>query len=200
MYYPYTHKQDFQKQLYETYYINFIHSIPRDLLEELATNAAKFGVAANIAQVYDQYLDFLCLESNLFSLDMSQTYFQLNNRLAEASQVEDIADNIASALLSVTSTLNTIPVLKFQKGNAAELVAKKLESKLKNYYMNTKNDPGSQLNAATYPVLLLLDRNMDLNSMLAHTWTYTAMIHDILGLHLNRITIQVQKTFTLTNK
>lgn len=38
-------------------------------------------------------------------------------------------------------------------------------------------------------VLLILDRNVDLVSMLSHGWTYQALVSDCLKMQLNRVTV-----------
>ena len=35
--------------------------------------------------------------------------------------------------------------------------------------------------------MVLVDRNMDMATPLHHTWTYQALVHDVLDLNLNRI-------------
>lgn len=40
------------------------------------------------------------------------------------------------------------------------------------------------------PVLVIADRNVDLATMLHHTWTYQALIHDVLNLDSNRVWIE----------
>jgi sec1 family domain-containing protein 1 len=40
------------------------------------------------------------------------------------------------------------------------------------------------------PVLILLDRNVDLIPMLSHSWTYQSLVQDVLNMRLNRITIE----------
>jgi hypothetical protein len=44
-------------------------------------------------------------------------------------------------------------------------------------------------------VLVILDRNVDLTSMLSHSWTYQALVHDVLDMKLNRVTVQVRWAF-----
>ena len=39
------------------------------------------------------------------------------------------------------------------------------------------------------PLLVLLDRNMDMATPLHHTWTYQALLHDVLDLNLNRVVV-----------
>jgi hypothetical protein len=40
-------------------------------------------------------------------------------------------------------------------------------------------------------VLVVLDRNIDLTPMLSHSWTYQALVHDVLEMKLNRVTVMV---------
>lgn len=48
-------------------------------------------------------------------------------------------------------------------------------------------------------VLVILDRNVDLTSMLSHSWTYQALVHDVLDMKLNRVTVQVRGTLSFRN-
>jgi hypothetical protein len=41
-------------------------------------------------------------------------------------------------------------------------------------------------------VLVVLDRNVDLIPMLSHSWTYQALVHDVLDMRLNRVTVSVR--------
>lgn len=41
-------------------------------------------------------------------------------------------------------------------------------------------------------VLVLFDRNVDLVPMLSHSWTYQALVNDVLGMKLNRVTVEVR--------
>lgn len=53
-------------------------------------------------------------------------------------------------------------------------------------------------------VLLILDRNMDFVSMLAHGWTYQALVSDCLDMKLNRVLIAApdkpKKSYDLDSK
>ena len=53
-------------------------------------------------------------------------------------------------------------------------------------------------------VLLILDRNMDFVSMLAHGWTYQALVSDCLDMRLNRVIIAApdkpKKSYDLDSK
>lgn len=40
-------------------------------------------------------------------------------------------------------------------------------------------------------VLILLDRNLDLIPMVAHSWSYQALVSDVLDIKLNRVAVDV---------
>lgn len=44
--------------------------------------------------------------------------------------------------------------------------------------------------------MLLLDRNFDVATLLRHTSTYNALVHDVLGMKLNRVTISKEESST----
>jgi len=46
-------------------------------------------------------------------------------------------------------------------------------------------------------VLVILDRNVDLVPMLSHSWTYQALVNDILGMKLNRVSVEVRPLLLL---
>jgi hypothetical protein len=90
-----------------------------------------------------------------------------------------------------------IPIIRCPKGAAAEMVAARLDRKLRDHILNSKDNlfsgPRTNASSSTHssrPVLILLDRNIDLVPMLSHSWTYQSLVHDVLNMKLNRITIE----------
>lgn len=211
---------DLQKGLYSPAYINFLSSLPRVVLEDFATQTATSGTSDQIAQLFDQYLNFIVAEPDLFSLGMQKahTYWALNSAKTSDEELDAVVDRIVSGLFSVVVTmgklmvlefglstlqilsdrlcLGTIPIIRSPKGAAAEMVAARLDRKLRDHILNSKDNlfSGARPNAAgtpsSRPVLILLDRNVDLIPMLSHSWTYQSLVHDVLNMKLNRITIE----------
>ncbi|KAI0389963.1 snare docking complex subunit [Xylariaceae sp. FL0594] len=189
---------DLQKGLYSPAYINFLSSIPRPLLEDFAAQTATAGTAEHIAQLYDQYLNFIVAEPDLFSLGMEKehTYWALNSAKTKDEELDHVVDRIVSGLFSVIVTMGIVPVIRCPKGAAAEMIAVKLDRKLRDHVLNSKDNlfnarPSSSAGTpASRPVLVILDRNVDLNPMLSHSWTYQSLVHDVLNMKLNRITIE----------
>lgn len=79
------------------------------------------------------------------------------------------------------------------------MIAAKLDRKLRDHILNSKDNlfssqgqrPSSAAGTpASRPVLIIVDRNIDLIPMLSHSWTYQSLVHDVLKMRLNRITVQ----------
>jgi hypothetical protein len=217
---------DLSKAVYETVYLNLTSTLPRPLLEEFASRVARDGTSASVAQVYDQYLDYVVLEPNLFSLlpgpippsnqssattngasttttatttkeaDRSYTtYERLHDPKCGQEEIEAETDRIAKGLFSSMATLGALPVIRCPSGNAAEMVARKLENRIQEHIATSKgatnlfSGGGGNAWSNNRPLLILLDRNIDLVPMLSHSWTYQALVHDVLDMKLNRVTV-----------
>ncbi|CEI67285.1 Protein sly1 [Fusarium venenatum] len=190
---------DLQKGLYSPAHINFLSSLPRVLLEDFATQTATAGTSEHIAQLFDQYLNFIVAEPDLFSLGMQKehTYWALNSAATSDEELDRVVNKIVSGLFSVIATMGVIPIIRCPKGAAAEMVAARLDRKLRDHIVNSKDNlfsgPRPNASSGTHssrPVLILLDRNIDLIPMLSHSWTYQSLVHDVLNMKLNRITIE----------
>ena len=191
--------RDFQNGLYESYYLNFISAISRQKLEDIAGAAVQSGSVQQVSKVVDQYLNFISLEDNLFTLRHQDrepiSYYAINRGDVKDTEMEAIMDIIVDSLFSVFVTLGTVPIIRCPRGNAAEMVAEKLDKKLRENLRDTRNSlfaseaaPGQF--SFQRPLMVLLDRNLDLATMLHHTWTYQALTHDVLDLRLNRVEIE----------
>ncbi|KAL6238288.1 hypothetical protein BDW75DRAFT_201905 [Aspergillus navahoensis] len=188
---------DLQRGLYSPAYVNFLSSIPRPLLEDFASQIATTGTAEHIAQVFDQYLNFIVGEPDLFSLGLgNDAYWRINSAKTSDADLDEIVDRIVSGLFSVSVTMGAIPIIRCPKGGAAELIATKLDRKLRDHILNSKDNLFSANKKATpgvpssRPVLIIVDRSVDLVPMLSHSWTYQSLVQDVLQMRLNRITVE----------
>ncbi|CAG8949931.1 hypothetical protein HYFRA_00004262 [Hymenoscyphus fraxineus] len=192
---------DLSRGLYSPAYINFLSSIPRPLLEDFARQTAEAGTSESISQFYDQYLNFIVGEPDLFSLGLRKenAYWALNSGKTTEEQLEHVVDKIVSGLFSVMATMAVMPIIRCPKGAAAEMIAAKLDRKLRDHILNSKDNlfsaptgrgAASAGTPSSRPVLIILDRNVDLIPMLSHSWTYQSLVHDVLKMKLNRITVE----------
>ena len=171
--------------------------MPRQLLEDFAAQIASTNTTENIAQIYDQYLNFIVAEPDLFSLGMGkESYWTFNSAKVEESVQDAAIDRIVSGLFSVSVTMGSVPIIRCPQSELAKMIATKLDRKLRDHVLNSKDNLFSKQQTNTYsapsrPVLIILDRNIDIVPMLSHSWTYQSLVHDVLKMHLNRITVSV---------
>lgn len=195
--------QDFRNQLYDHYYLNFISPISRQKLEDLATTALQSNCASSVNKIFDQYLNFISLEDDMFVLKQQDremiSYYAINRGNIKDNEMDAVIDYIVDCLFSVFVTLGVVPIIRSPKGNAAEVISEKLDKKMKDnlrdfqnsLFNNTNDFQGGNLPLSFQrPLLVVLDRNMDMATPLHHTWTYQAMAHDVLDLKLNQVRVE----------
>lgn len=188
---------DLARGLYSSAYVNFLSSVPRTVLEDFAAQIVSTNTAESIAQVYDQYLNFIVAEPDLFSLAMGkESYWTFNSAKIEEAVQDAAIDRIVNGLFSVSVTMGAVPIIRCPQSELAKMIATKLDRKLRDHVLNSKDNLFSKQQSNTYatpsrPVLIILDRNVDLVPMLSHSWTYQSLVHDVLKMHLNRITVEV---------
>ncbi|KAG2045099.1 Sec1-like protein [Suillus americanus] len=209
--------EDLDKCLYESFHLNFVGPLPRALLEELAASVASAGTGDLVEQVLDQYLSFIAPSPSLFSLlsplppttpssqagpSQSQpvtSYTLLNSPSSTEQQIEEEIERVSNGLFSAVVTMGHVPIIRAPKGNAAEMIAKKLDIKIRDAILSASRIHGatsslfaqdaSGLSNLQRPLLLILDRNVDLVSMISHGWTYQALVSDCLEIKLNRVVV-----------
>ena len=75
-------------------------------MEDFASEIAENGTAEGISQMYDQYLNFIVGEPDLFSLGMGKdTYRALNSAQTQDEVIDAIVDRTVSGLFSVVVTM-----------------------------------------------------------------------------------------------
>jgi len=109
--------------------------------------------------------------------------------------------DIVTGLFCVLVTLGVVPYIRCPRGGAAEVVAAKLDGRLRETLSQRGNlfaeasaaaaAAAQPAAAASRPLLCLFDRSFDCASCVQHSWTYQPLCADVLGLRLNRVAVQV---------
>lgn len=196
--------KDLQAGLYDAAHINFASCAPPALLRSLARRSAG-AAASRVESVFDQYVDFVALEPTLLTLAHSDSYVRLNDPPSEEALMAYV-DGVVESLFSAVATMGAVPVIRARRGEAAELVAQKLDQRIRDHLQGSRNNLFSEARgagaaasassaaagaASSYhrPLLVLVDRNADLTVPLHHPWTYQALVHDLFGLRSNQVRV-----------
>ena len=126
--------------------------------------------------------------------DSSISYYSLNRGSVNDTEMEDMLTTITDSLFALCVTLGTVPIIRCPSGNAAEAVASKLDKKLRDNLRDARNSLFSDGTATGMysfhmPVLVLVNRAVDMSTPLQHTWTYQALAHDVLPYNQQRVTV-----------
>ncbi|PFH36514.1 Sec1 family protein [Besnoitia besnoiti] len=186
--------EELQQKLYAFYFFNFTDRLSDDLMQLLARGAVEAGMVSQVVSVVDRYVDYVCLSPSEFSLNKPGIYSLLNGGSSDA-QIEKAMDVAVSGLFCVIATLGVVPVIRCPgaPSSPARNIAMKLQERLATLPQNVHAQIFGQAPSSLHrPLLILLDREFDLSVMIRHTWLYQPLIHDLLGLRLNRVTVPME--------
>lgn len=183
--------RDCAKRLYLRSHLHFSTRMERPVMEDFARLVVNTGGLDVIASVHDQFVEFACLENRLFTLNVEESYVLYNDPSATESEMEMAMNGIAGGLFSVVATLGSVPVIRCPRGGAPEMVARKLNRLITEHPTLVRSKDGSRLTHHR-PVLVIMDRNMDLITPVQHASTYQALIDDVLEHRANRVEFNVK--------
>jgi hypothetical protein len=188
--------RDLKDGLYEQLHINFAGACPRALLERLAELALACDGVSRIARVHDQYVGFQSLAPHLFTLAQPRSYIAFNDPRVSDAVAQSNIERCVDGLFAVLAVCGVTPVIRCPRNGAAEMVARGLSQRLHELAaerlgagIGATGSASSALSSFRRPLLVIVERGTDLATMLHHPWTYGAMVHDVLGLRLNRVRV-----------
>lgn len=146
--------QDIENSVYDAFSIHFLYPPSHSIIDSLKTSIISPALQSKIFKIHVQNLNYIVLEENLFTLN-SPSFVSLN--LAHENSL--LFDQIAMSLFSVLKTLKIKPIIKAGKGMSA-----KVGRKLAEMCWEDMEDAGG----LTRPLLLLVDRDVDVSVMLHH--------------------------------
>jgi len=184
--------QDCQRQLYDTAYLNFCSPLSKELMEVLAKTLVEVNAVSVVSKVYDQYMGFVSLESELFTLNMKDSFARYNSPSLQDSAIEQCMDEIARGLCSTVATLGVAPIIRCPPSGPAEMVARKVCSMLRELLESEDSFFAQGVSRNTLdqrPLLLIVDRSVDMSAPLMHTKEYQSLVDDLLDMGLNRVKV-----------
>ena len=191
---------DYKSGLYSYMHLNFSSYISSQSLERFANEIARVSPVPNtrIAKVIDRYCAFVSLDETMYSLNSSSSYFRIHQPGVSDKEIESVISGISSGLLSLIITcIKQVPVIRAPQNAAAAMVAQSLQEQIVellgsgsvNDLFSSTASVSTDPSHAQRPLLVILDRDLDLSVMLAHGWSYASLMADLLGMNLNKVSI-----------
>jgi syntaxin-binding protein 1 len=181
-----------EKPLYgKAVFLFFLGRLPDTLLNEIKVCSP---LVKRIKSLNEINIDFLAREERAFTFEMPRdTFAALYLRQGHTpAEVE-----IAQKLVTVCGTLNEYPHIRYKNDSAVcTSLASVFKLKMDEFVSQNPSwwyhgGPNTTQSAAMKErgTLLLLDRADDLLSPLMHDFTYQAMVHDLIPMEGDRVTV-----------
>lgn len=90
---------------------------------------------------------------------------------------------MANGLFSLFKSLGYTPYIRVTSDDLSTRVSKKLQQL---FYQGESDSDDSEPKRLDRPLLIILDRNIDIHTMFYHSWTYLSLIQDIFGIRNNQ--------------
>ncbi|KAL7548286.1 hypothetical protein ACHAWF_011575 [Thalassiosira exigua] len=184
--------RDCARHLYESAHLHFSSRLDRTSMEDFARLVVNTGGLDAVAGVHDRFVEFACPEERLFTLNANESYVIYNDPGATEEGMGRAMDEVAGGLFGVVATLGTVPVIRCPRGGAPEMVARKLNRLIAEHPTLIRSKDGHRHQSHHRPVLVIMDRNMDLITPVQHASTYQALVDDVLDHKMNRIEFNVK--------
>eukprot|EP01022_Parablepharisma_sp_SALTPOND_P033005 TRINITY_DN88026_c2_g1_i1.p2 TRINITY_DN88026_c2_g1~~TRINITY_DN88026_c2_g1_i1.p2 ORF type:complete len:574 (+),score=68.37 TRINITY_DN88026_c2_g1_i1:6275-7996(+) len=178
--------EDLNGKLYDYAFINFISPCPEPLLENFAVECGRYNNQARVLQVYEHYLNYFSITSNMFTLNLPDAYLSLYRNYEIEEGIESHLNMIAEGIFMFMRSSSFFPYIRFQK---KDYFAERISKKLCELFAKTEKSEEEKydLTESSRPLLVLLDRSMDIQSLLHHPWKYIALVHDVFGINNGKV-------------
>jgi vacuolar protein sorting-associated protein 45 len=173
-------RTELRRSIFGSYHIFFSNFVRATYIEEIADSDEN----SLVRQVHEYFADFVALDSSLFSFNVLPC---LNATLgAGASAANPYFERTVEGLLALLLALKRRPFVHYQGSssicrNLAERMTARMEQESTLFEFRTQDPP---------TMLLLLDRCEDPVTPLLSQWTYEAMVHELIGVQNNRVSLQ----------
>ncbi|VDO64401.1 unnamed protein product [Heligmosomoides polygyrus] len=161
---------------YAQYYIYFSNIVSKTDLKTLAESDEH----ETVREVHEFFVDGIALSAPLFTVNLKNIYDSTFNLTASAFL------RIKQALVALLLSQKKKPLIRYQRSSED---CKRLAEEL-NQVM--RREEGLFDNAKRDTVLLILDRSEDPVTPLLNQWTYEAMVHELITINNNRVTVDGQ--------
>mmetsp|Transcript_2933 Transcript_2933/g.3968 ORF Transcript_2933/g.3968 Transcript_2933/m.3968 type:complete len:731 (+) Transcript_2933:188-2380(+) len=166
------------KALYAGVHIFFLSKVGKNVLNVIKSCKV---LVHRIKTLMELNLDFLAVEMSTFHLDMPESFVQLYGEGNKASRTA-CKEAIVTRLVTLCATLNEYPYIRYNSTNPLSTeLAREFQDSMNDFVnYNNEFEWRGEKDASQRGTVLLLDRSEDPKIPLLHSFTYQAIINDLL--------------------
>ncbi|PXF47576.1 Vacuolar protein sorting-associated protein 45 [Gracilariopsis chorda] len=173
-------RKELREPHYKSYKVVFSNVVRRTLVEEIA-DADEMEL---VTEVREMYGDFFVLDRHLVSFEVCPCLdaIQSTSGAIQNPLLERTIDGVLAVLLS----LKRRPDIRYQGSsplcrNIGERLCVRIDQEGSLFDFRPRD---------VAPLLLIIDRREDPVTPLLNQWTYEAMIHELIGMQCNRVSLK----------
>lgn len=172
--------KELKEPKFAEYHLFFSNIVPQDMLVRLG-RADEHDV---VKQIQEYYADFMVINDDFFQLGCENS-ISLSSSLSRTLESSRIFDRNVKGVLSVLLAMKRRPSqIRYQ---ASSDLARRISNEI---VTTVEHDDVFDFRRQEGPLLLILDRRDDPITPLLTQWTYQAMVHELLGLNNNRVSLK----------
>jgi len=184
--------EDLNGKLYDYVFINFISPCPESLLENFAVECGRYNNQDRVLQIYEHCLNYFSITPNMFTLNFQDAYLSLYRNYEIEEGIESHLSNIAEGIFMFLKSSSFYPFIRFQR---KDYFSERICKKLCEMFAKTEKSEEEKydMSGSSRPILCLLDRNVDIHTVLHHPWKYIGLIHDVFGIKNGKVSGIIEK-------
>lgn len=170
--------KDLENNIYENFSFNFIEDGNENEFNDFLSNILKFNVN-KIFNLNIFPINLQIFHKNVFDINFNQSFYFLNSTKSNEEKISNYFNLISNKLLNLCFILKINPIIKYQKkNNFFSQIISKFYNKFNSNFQKFPELKQS-FNFKSKNLLIILNREIDINIMIHHGSSYSSMINEV---------------------
>ncbi|KAL9396025.1 hypothetical protein Peur_010278 [Populus x canadensis] len=137
-----------------------------------------------VQQVQEYYGDFVAIDPYHFTLNIPSNHMYMLPAVVDPPGLQHFCDRVVDGIAAVFLALKRRPVIRYQRTSD---IAKRVAQETSKLMYQQESGLFDFRRTEISPLLLVIDRRDDPVTPLLNQWTYQAMVHELIGIHDNKV-------------
>ncbi|XP_011027369.1 PREDICTED: vacuolar protein sorting-associated protein 45 homolog isoform X1 [Populus euphratica] len=137
-----------------------------------------------VQQVQEYYGDFVAIDPCHFTLSIPSNHMYMLPAVVDPPGLQHFCDRVVDGIAAVFLALKRRPVIRYQRTSD---IAKRVAQETSKLMYQQESGLFDFRHTEISPLLLIVDRRDDPVTPLLNQWTYQAMVHELIGIHDNKV-------------
>jgi vacuolar protein sorting-associated protein 45 len=137
-----------------------------------------------VTKVQEMFCDYLIINSDLYTFNLQSPSYRIFSDSSPDSWAGESLNRSVEGLIALLLSMKQKPLIRYDRNSG---MAKKFANELMYAIKQEQHQLFDFRKPDTPPILVIVDRKNDPVTPLLTPWTYQAMVHQLVGIHNNRV-------------